>query len=92
MAVIAAWIAASEARGRSLPERHFTDPLDSRLGGLTEMPAREAVRYCFEIAGFAAGETCRDELMEQAARYLEAIREKGVHAALAVLSKEEHPA
>ena len=37
--VVAAWIAACAARGKTLPESHFTDPLDARADGAFEPAA-----------------------------------------------------
>ncbi|TIP62626.1 MAG: mannitol dehydrogenase family protein, partial [Mesorhizobium sp.] len=55
MLVVAAWIAACEARGKALPESLFTDPLDLALSALDtrHLSASEAAVAVFDMAGFA---------------------------------------
>ncbi|TIO08207.1 MAG: mannitol dehydrogenase family protein [Mesorhizobium sp.] len=87
MLVAAAWIAACEARGRTLPENHFTDPLDSALAALTgrHLPAGEMATAVFDLAGFAKDFAERQALVELAAVHLEHLRQGGVAAAFAAL-------
>ncbi|WP_292184046.1 mannitol dehydrogenase family protein [Mesorhizobium sp.] len=85
--VIAAWIAACEARGKTLPESHFTDPLDERLTALfgRSLPTEETVAAVFDLAGFAGGSAERQTLVELAAAHLVHLRQGGVTLALAAL-------
>ncbi|RWP00407.1 MAG: mannitol dehydrogenase family protein [Mesorhizobium sp.] len=87
MLVVAAWIAACEARGKSLPENHFTDPLDLALAalGTRQLSAGEAVAAVFDLAGFAKGGAERLTLIDLAAAHLERLRQGGVAFALAAL-------
>lgn len=80
----AAWIAACEARGGTLPSGHFTDPLD---GALTEIfasraPVAEIVQKVFDSAGFATNSRYRQDLMDIAAGHLDSIRRHGAAATL----------
>ncbi|MER9331092.1 mannitol dehydrogenase family protein [Mesorhizobium sp. M0488] len=85
--VIAAWIAASEARGKTLPEAHFTDPLDAALAEVfsQQLPANETVAAVFDLAGFAREHAGRQTLMELVASHLVHLRQGGVELALAAL-------
>ena len=85
--VIAAWIAACEARGSSLPKGHFTDPLDAPLGELfgRSLPAEETVSAVFDLAGFATGNARKQPLIERAATHLTRLRKDGVSSAFAAL-------
>lgn len=83
--VIAAWIAACEARGNTLPEAHFTDPLDAALAALGERRTLERVAAVFDLAGFASGKPERQTLIELVAGHLVHIRQGGVALALAAL-------
>lgn len=85
--VIAAWIAASEARGKDLPEAHFTDPLDAAMAALGEQPTLERVAAVFDLAGFASGKPERQPLIELVAAHCAHIRQGGVTLALAALGK-----
>lgn len=84
----AAWIAACEARGRSLPAGHFTDPLDAALETIFAKSgsAAETVDEVFAAAGFAAGSEHLEALKRTAARHLETLRRSGPAAALKELS------
>jgi len=86
--VIAAWIAACEARGNALPEKHFTDPLDAGLAALDErkLPALETVAAVFDLAGFARDHTERQALVDLVAHHLVRLREGGVAAGLVALA------
>lgn len=81
--VVAAWIAACEARGKTLPEGHFTDPLDAALAeiGVRQLSATETVGSVFDLAGFANGEPAGESLMEMTAKHLEQLRRGGPAAA-----------
>ncbi|MBL8584063.1 MAG: mannitol dehydrogenase family protein, partial [Rhizobiaceae bacterium] len=82
--VIAAWIACCEARGGALPKRFFTDPLDDRLDALLagRQPSAETAAAVFALAGQAiAG---HDPLRDTVADSLDAIRNLGVPAAIAL--------
>ncbi|UCI30559.1 mannitol dehydrogenase family protein [Mesorhizobium sp. B4-1-4] len=85
--VIAAWIAACEARGKTLPEAHFTDPLDAPLTALLDRrsPADETVAAVFDVAGFARGDRARETLIGLAADSLGQLRRGGPAAAFAAL-------
>lgn len=89
--VLAAWIAACDARGKTLPAGHFTDPLDAALEGIAArgLPSADATAAVFELAGFAAGEEGRERLMESTAAHLESLRSHGISAALAALEAME---
>lgn len=85
--VIAAWIAACEARGKTLPERHFTDPLDVPLAALFErsLPTEEMVTAVFDLAGFTKDHTGRQTLVEFVATHLVHLKQGGPALALAAL-------
>ncbi|TPK99995.1 mannitol dehydrogenase family protein [Mesorhizobium sp. B2-4-14] len=85
--VVAAWIAACEARGKSLPEAHFTDPLDGPLTALLDRrsPADETVAAAFDVAGFAMGDRARETLIGLVADSLGQVRGGGPAAAIAAL-------
>ncbi|UCI08451.1 mannitol dehydrogenase family protein [Mesorhizobium sp. B1-1-8] len=85
--VVAAWIAACAARGISLPESHFTDPLDSALAALLSrnLPTEEMVAAVFDLAGFAKGHSERQTLIEFVATHLAHLRQGGPALALAAL-------
>jgi fructuronate reductase len=83
--VIAAWIAACEARGKDLPEAHFTDPLDAALAALGEQPTLERVAAVFDLTGFASGKPERQTLIELVAAHCAHIRQGGVTLALSAL-------
>jgi fructuronate reductase len=87
MLVVAAWIAACEARGKTLPENHFTDPLDAALATLDtrQLSAGETATAAFDLAGFAKRQAERQALIELVAAHLERLRQSGVAAALAAL-------
>lgn len=80
----AAWIAACEARGATLPADHFTDPLDATLAAIFAhgLDAAGTVQAVFDAAGFAAGSPHRPRLIAQAARHLDSLRVRGVAATL----------
>ncbi|CCV10856.1 mannitol dehydrogenase family protein [Mesorhizobium sp. STM 4661] len=85
--VIAAWIAACEARGKTLPENHFTDPLDVPLAVLfsRNLPTDELVAAVFDLAGFAKDHAERQPLIESVATHLVHFRQGGPALALAAL-------
>jgi fructuronate reductase len=85
--VIAAWIAACEARGKTLPESHFTDPLDAALTALfgRNLPTEETAAAVFDLAGFAKGQAGRQTLIEFVATYLVHLKQGGPALALAAL-------
>ena len=85
--VVAAWIAACAARGKALPEDHFTDPLDAALTPLLsrELPANETVTAVFELAGFAKDHAERQTLIELVAVHLVHLRREGPVLAFAAL-------
>jgi fructuronate reductase len=85
MLVVAAWIAACEARGKSLPENHFTDPLDLELALLGNRAALETVAAVFDLAGFARNHAQRLTLIDLVAAHLERLRHGGPAAAFAAL-------
>ncbi|MDI7862009.1 mannitol dehydrogenase family protein [Rhizobiaceae bacterium n13] len=84
----AAWIAACAARGKTLPEAHFTDPLDKGIAAILDKhsSSRDIVQAVFHHAGFdvAAGEHAA-ALVALTANHLETILTKGPRAALASL-------
>ena len=88
---LAAWIAAAEARGRTLPVGHFTDPLDQKLDEIAHqrMTAPDTVNAVFDCTGFAKDSVHRDRLAGLAARHLETIRNRSVETALASLTTQE---
>ncbi|MER8463416.1 mannitol dehydrogenase family protein [Mesorhizobium sp. M1396] len=77
--VIAAWIAACEARGKTLPEGHFTDPLDSALATLfgRNLPTEETVAAVFDLAGFAKDHASRQTLIEFVATHIVHLKQGG---------------
>lgn len=79
MLVVAAWIAAVEARGKTLAENHFTDPLDRRLAEVAraKQPAGETTETVFQAAGFAEGAASRDAMIGLASAHLEKLRQSG---------------
>ncbi|UVK39904.1 mannitol dehydrogenase family protein [Mesorhizobium sp. AR10] len=85
--VVAAWIAACAARGKTLPERHFTDPLDAALMALLgrDLPTEETVAAVFDLAGFASDHAERQTLIEFVATHLVHLRQGGPALALAAL-------
>lgn len=85
--VVAAWIAACAARGKTLPEGHFTDPLDAPLTALLsrELPANETVTAVFDLAGFARDHAERQTLIELVAVHLVHLRRDGPTLAFAAL-------
>ncbi|QPC90290.1 mannitol dehydrogenase family protein [Mesorhizobium sp. INR15] len=85
--VVAAWIAACAARGKTLPEGHFTDPLDSALTALLSqhLPANETVTAVFDLAGFARDHAERQTLIELVAVHLVHLRRDGPTLAFAAL-------
>ena len=85
--VVAAWIAACAARGKTLPEGHFTDPLDAALTELLsqQLPANETVTAVFELAGFASDHAERQTLIELVAVHLVHLRRDGPTLAFAAL-------
>ncbi|GLS34154.1 fructuronate reductase [Mesorhizobium albiziae] len=91
MLVVAAWIAACEARGTQLDAGLFTDPLDGPLAAIAadKPSAADTVTRVFDAAGFAKGHTRRDRLAKATASHLQAIRGKGVAFALLELAKKK---
>jgi len=92
--VVAAWIAACAARGKTLPEGHFTDPLDAALASLLsqQLPANETVTAVFDLAGFARDHAERQTLIELVAVHLVHLRRDGptlAFAALGIASEKE---
>ncbi|QKC81220.1 mannitol dehydrogenase family protein [Mesorhizobium sp. NZP2077] len=85
--VVAAWIAACAARGNTLPENHFTDPLDAALTALLsqQLPANETVTAVFDLAGFAKDHAERQTLIELVAVHLVHLRRDGPALAFAAL-------
>ena len=83
LSVAAAWIAACEARGNSLPAGHFTDPLDAKLAEIfaQKKGASETVREVFAAAGFSTA-SAEDPLPVIAAAHLQTIRTEGPRAAI----------
>ena len=88
---LAAWNAAAEARGRTLPAGHFTDPLDTRLAEIASqrMSAPDTVNAVLNSAGFAKDSVHRGKLAALVAHHLETIGHRGVETALASLTKQE---
>jgi fructuronate reductase len=86
---LAAWIAACEARGRSLPDRHFTDPLDESLGEAATRTLAPDAAVCavFDLTGFAAASPHRDALMRSVASHLSSLRAGGPAAAFRTLQQ-----
>ncbi|RUZ76329.1 mannitol dehydrogenase family protein [Mesorhizobium sp. M7A.F.Ca.US.006.01.1.1] len=85
--VVAAWIAACAARGKTLPAGHFTDPLDAALTALLseQLPANETVTAVFDLAGFARDHAERQTLIELVAVHLVHLRRDGPTLAFAAL-------
>ncbi|TPI62742.1 mannitol dehydrogenase family protein [Mesorhizobium sp. B3-1-7] len=85
--VVAAWIAACAARGKTLPESHFTDPLDAALGDLfgRNPPTAEMTAAVFDLAGFAKGHLERRKLIEFVATHLVHFKHGNPKLALAAL-------
>lgn len=85
--VIAAWIAACAARGKTLPEGHFTDPLDTALAALfsRDLPTEATVAAVFDLAGFAKDHAERQTLIEFVATHLVHFKQGGPALALAAL-------
>ncbi|WP_027037272.1 mannitol dehydrogenase family protein [Mesorhizobium ciceri] len=85
--VVAAWIAACAARGKTLPAGHFTDPLDAALTALLseQLPANETVTAVFDLAGFAGDHAERQTLIELVAVHLVHLRRDGPVLAFAAL-------
>lgn len=80
----AAWLATAWARGQALPAGHFTDPLDSTLGGIfsSSAGAAEIAHAAFDAAGFAAASPHRQELVDITAGYLNSLLKNGAEATL----------
>ncbi|WP_217574011.1 mannitol dehydrogenase family protein [Mesorhizobium sp. GbtcB19] len=91
--VIAAWIAACAARGGTLPEAHFTDPLDAALGDLfgRNLPTAEMTKAVFDLAGFAKGHPERLQLIEFVATHLVHLKQGGPKLTLAALGIGNEP-
>ncbi|RAZ87274.1 mannitol dehydrogenase family protein [Mesorhizobium hawassense] len=91
--VAAAWIAACAARGGTLPESHFTDPLDAALGDLfsSNLPTEEMTKAVFDLAGFAKGHPERERLIEFVATHLVHFKQGGPKLALAALGIGNEP-
>ncbi|UCI27131.1 mannitol dehydrogenase family protein [Mesorhizobium sp. B2-8-5] len=85
--VVAAWIAACAMRGGTLPEGHFTDPLDAALGDLfgRNLPTAEMTAAVFDLAGFAKGHAERRKLIEFVATHFVHFKQGGPKLALAAL-------
>lgn len=85
--VVAAWIAACEARGKTLPENHFTDPLDLPLAALfgRNLPTEETVAAVFDLAGFTKEHVERQALIGLTTAHLERLRQGGPAGAFAAL-------
>ncbi|CDX52250.1 Mannitol 2-dehydrogenase [Mesorhizobium plurifarium] len=91
--VVAAWIAACAARGGSLPEGHFTDPLDAALGDLfgRNLPTATMAEAVFDLAGFAIGHAERQKLIEFVATHLVHFKQGGPTLAFAALGIGNEP-
>jgi fructuronate reductase len=91
MLVVAAWIAACEARGTQLAAGLFTDPLDGPLAAIAadKLSATKTVSRVFDTAGFAKGNACRDQFAKATSGHLETIRGKGIAFALSGLAKKD---
>lgn len=83
--VPAAWIAACEARGRTVPDGHFTDPLDGEIiAALARRSSPEqTVSDFFDLAGFAHGHDLRPTLHRLVTAQLTRLRAHGVVSVLA---------
>ncbi|PLP55810.1 mannitol dehydrogenase [Mesorhizobium loti] len=88
--VIAAWIAACEARGRTPDAGQFSDPLDAGLAAIFagSRSAAATVIQVFDLAGFASAQAERTELQRAVTAHLETIRAAGTGAAIATISGE----
>ncbi|PBB16752.1 mannitol dehydrogenase family protein [Mesorhizobium sp. WSM4313] len=91
--VVAAWITACAARGSSLPEGHFTDPLDIALGDLfgRNLPTATLAEAVFDLAGFAKGHAERQRLIEFVATHLVHFKQGGPKLAFAALGIGSEP-
>lgn len=91
--VVAAWIAACAARGGSLPEGHFTDPLDAALSDLfgRNLPTTTMAEAVFDLAGFAKGHAERQRLIEFVATHLVHFKQGGPKLAFAALGIGNEP-
>ncbi|RUT99565.1 mannitol dehydrogenase family protein [Mesorhizobium sp. USDA-HM6] len=85
--VVAAWIAACAARGGTLPEGHFTDPLDGAITDLfgRNLPTAEMTTAVFDLAGFAKDHPERQKLIEFVATHLVHFKQGGPALAFAAL-------
>ena len=88
--VIAAWIAACDARGRTPDAGQFSDPLDAGLATIfaVSQSAAATVTQVFDLAGFASGQAERTELQNAVIAHLETIRAAGIGAAITTVSGE----
>ncbi len=88
--VIAAWIAACDARGRTPDAGQFSDPLDAGLATVlaVSQSAAATVTQVFDLAGFASGQAERTELQNAVIAHLETIRAAGIGAAITTVSGE----
>ncbi|MDG4904834.1 mannitol dehydrogenase family protein [Mesorhizobium sp. WSM4898] len=91
--VVAAWIAACAARGGSLPEGHFTDPLDTALSDIFAriLPTAEMTEAVFDLAGFAKAHPERQKLIESVATHLVHFKQGGPKLALAAIGIGKEP-
>ncbi|PBB81833.1 mannitol dehydrogenase [Mesorhizobium sp. WSM3879] len=91
--VVAAWIAACAARGGSLPEGHFTDPLDTALSDIFAriLPTAEMTEAVFDLAGFAKAHPERQKLIESVATHLVHFKQGGPKLALAAIGISKEP-
>ncbi|MDG4898900.1 MULTISPECIES: mannitol dehydrogenase family protein [unclassified Mesorhizobium] len=91
--VVAAWIAACAARGGSLPEGHFTDPLDTALSDIFAriLPTAEMTEAVFDLAGFAKAHPERQKLIESVATHLVHFKQGGPNLALAAIGIGKEP-
>ncbi|RWB19187.1 MAG: mannitol dehydrogenase family protein [Mesorhizobium sp.] len=85
--VVAAWIVACAERGKTLPEGHFTDPLDYALKDLfaRHLPTAEMTTAVFDLTGFAKGHPERQTFIEFVATHLVHFKQDGPALALAAL-------
>ncbi|MGX5801442.1 mannitol dehydrogenase family protein [Bradyrhizobium sp. Arg314] len=88
--VVAAWIAACAARGGTLPEGHFTDPLDAALNDLfgRNLPTATMAEAVFDLAGFAKDHPERQRLIEFVATHLVHFKQGGPALAFAALGNK----
>ncbi|TPJ75304.1 mannitol dehydrogenase family protein [Mesorhizobium sp. B2-6-2] len=91
--VVAAWIAACAARGGTLPEGHFTDPLDAALNELfgRNLPTTTMAEAVFDLAGFAKAHAERQRLIEFVTTHLVHFKQGGPKLALAALGIGSEP-